>query len=484
MSLNGNLRISTKVENKVFVDATYGDDVTGERENPSKPYKTILKAVTEALSDDIVIINGDHVITSTIILPLPNTFYVLEFLEGSSLTGDFLGALISTSNGTQNYEIHGRGVFRNPYTLSPSNAQARVFSTNGGGTFEIFGAKSISCFSGRTVSDNDWLNIKNVDEIYSEGYFHFITGFNSQRDGITYGFVENCKFGNPAGTRGTYAQTFSNDQIVVFNNCEFTGGSGSGVALGLIGGANNSEFYFNNCRIIATNIGGRAVWNIVGENKSYFTDCVIYSESSNGLQITSSSYVRVTDCKIKAGAFGVVRLGSAVVEFDGVNRIEAGASTSVTSTIEFPSRVNGTLKANKPYQSPDTQVWNFLDVDLNPVLGDIYTVTANDGTEITYTVIAADTSLEVYNGLVAASVVKGSESINDFTHFTFNLVGVSPWSMVAVANESDYNYDLNGGETFAFTCSGADVVNIGAPTSTGGFATLGGDVLVDENLTL
>jgi len=107
----GNISVSgSKYENKVFVDATYGDDVTGERENPSKPYKTILKAVTEALSDDVVIINGDHVITSTIVLPLPNTFYVLEFLEGSSLTGDFLGALISTSNGTQNYEIHG--IFR------------------------------------------------------------------------------------------------------------------------------------------------------------------------------------------------------------------------------------------------------------------------------------------------------------------------------------------------------------------------------------
>ena len=483
ISING----ASKIEDKLFVDATYGDDSIAERENPGKPYKTITAALVDYTEGDIMIISGDFTITSSIELPAGVTTFVLYWTEGSSLTGDITDQLIKTNNSGQNFEIHGRGVFRNNTVSGTSSS--RVF----GGSVEIFGAKSISTYEGVIVELTEWKNIRNVEEFYSEaGGAYLNVGDNSQHDGISGGFIENVLFGKK-DSPGFFLNGISissspvSIEKVTFNNVKVVCESAAGTACLLFTTGNgNKHCVFNNSSFIGND--RQRVITSSSVNNAHFNNC--YFESNDdlfGVNVSGSVSLSFTDCSFKANGTGspFSYLSSGKLEFFGVNKIQnVTGSYTMSGSIEESIINHGVIYGNKVTQPQGVQVWVFEDVPNPPNTGNTYVIEANDTTSITYTVLGSDTTdQDVYDGLVAAWEAEALASpLGDFAKFSVAVVGAgSPYELRATAIDPDDNYDLVAGETFVFD-STLIPVTVTAPTSTTGISFIGGKYIVDENL--
>ena len=477
-------------DKRIFVDPVNGNDTSGQKYREDKPFATIQAAANVFANGDVIECTGDIVISSSVTFPNTASLFVLDFKEGCTVTGNFANTdpIFTTDNGV-NYEIHGRGVFHNPFTGSPGSSATRVFSMGASSAFEIYGAKRISTYGGRPINPSGWLNIRNVDQIYSENFISFNTGYRSDRDGVNYGFIENCVFKRPDGTGAYFLQATTGGQKIVFNDCEFSGGGSSGGCILVSGGASVSYFELNRCKIVSVAPGGagfnRAFWVINGNNQSLLNDCYVESVSGSAVLANSGNgEVILKNCRIKSGSTAITRSTTCDLTFIGVNYVDSGSTVSINSTLDVPSKNYGKIVANKVPQAVGVQVWNITGFTQTPTPGDVYTITADDGTSIDYTVQGGDTDLDVLQGLEAAAIAKASESVNDFTHFTPFIAGASPYDLRLTATDPDYNYDLNEGEAWAGSSSGADTITASLLSGNAGFAIIGGEYLIDENLTL
>ena len=487
LSLGGE---SVLVENKVFVDATYGDDATAERENPNKPYLTIPAALVDYLEGDIMVLNGDFVSLVSIGLPWADTFvnhFVMEWLEGSSLTVDLTDTLFKTTIAAQTYEIHGRGVFRNDTVTSTGST--RVF----GGKVEIFGAKSISSGAGSLVDGGGWKNIRNVEEFYTEQNTIMSVFINPLHDGSQGGFIENVHFGKLGhdgySTNSIVTSTagLAVDQILYINNCTMTNSSTFGLSVLLIGNGNNFfKVKVKDSRFIG-NDRQRVIFNQVGALAD-FTNC--YFENNADLPSISTggtSVTHMTDCSFKGNGVGAQTSTTADAElhFHGTNRMQnvSGPWTMIGIT-EDDYYNTGVLMLNKPPINPALQYWNFTGISEPPNVGDQFTITANDGNFITATVLALDTQNDILERLRLAWIAKGEEALpNDFTHFTPQVVGAIGLQWLrGLVTDVDYAYDLEEGEAWTWSTTGAEPINTPSALNNTGVSIIGGEVNIDANL--
>lgn len=101
---------SFPVENTVFVDQRYGNDGTGQRENPSLPFQTLLQASNAALTGDTIWVRPDtySLINQQIGLRNNVNWY---FSEGVTLVtapvGNIAGFMFSDNGASVNVEMTG-----------------------------------------------------------------------------------------------------------------------------------------------------------------------------------------------------------------------------------------------------------------------------------------------------------------------------------------------------------------------------------------
>lgn len=475
-------------DKRIFVDPANGDDATALVYREDKPFATI-QAAADAFSDgDVIECTGDIAVPSQVIFGNNATKFVLDFKEGCTVTNGFvdLQPLFDTASGVD-YEIHGRGEFYNGTTASPGSNATRVFDANNG-SFEIFGAKTISSYSGIPINPSAWINIRNVERIFSELSINFITGYNAIRDGVVAGFIENCNFIRPTGQGITIIQALGNDQRIVINNCVFRGGGGGGTAVNLSSSVGNlSYFEFNDCRFASDFASSYAVWCSQGENFFKFNRCHFENQNNFTVALSGTCHVDFQDCNFISTGSASLRIVSTSqeVSFSGTNKMFAGGSATISSVLQNKVRNTGVILANKRPFFTGTQVWRVGGVSEPPVAGDIYTVTANDGTQASYTTLGGDTQNDVLIGLRDACIAQGQATNNDMTDWIFTVVGaVGSQELQILASHPDYNYDLNEGETWDATTTGSDVLTTGLVAGSGGFAMVGGSFILDENLTI
>lgn len=477
------------VENTVFVDAAYGDDVTAERENPSKPFLTIPAALAVYLEGDVMILNGDFVSLVSIGLPNPVVHFVMEWLEGSSLTADISDSLFKTTIAAQSYEIHGHGTFRNDNAFV--SGSTRCF----GGRVEIFGAKSISTFRGGVFSGGGWRNIRNVEEIYTESGTAVSVFPNVEHDGITGGFIENVHFGKighagfPMNAIVTSMAPLLANQYLTLNNVQAVGSSLSGLSVFLIG--NGSAFFkvkAKNCRFIG-NTRQRVV-NIQTTNQASFHDCYFESNADlTGVSANGTVVAHFTDCSFKSGANATTILvtADAQIYFHGTNQHETVTGTKTLGGVTEDDYYNtGVLLLNKAPQNAGLQFWEFLNISEPPTVGDSFTITANDGNSITEIVLLGDTQNLILARLRDTWIAKGEEPLeNDFTHFTPSVVGIiGTQKLRGIAIDVDFNYDLEENEAWTWSTTGLDPINVPTALNSTGASIVGGEVNIDANLTV
>lgn len=475
-------------DKRIFVDPANGDDATALVYREDKPFATI-QAAADAFSDgDVIECTGDIAVPSQVIFGNNATKFVLDFKEGCTVTNGFvdLQPLFYTAAGV-NYEIHGRGDFYNGTTASPGSNATRVFSANAS-VFEIFGAKRIASYSGIPINPNAWVNIRNVDAIYSEQSLNFTTGLNAIRDGVVAGFIENCNFVKPSGLGVTFIRALGNDQRVIINNCVFQGGGTSGTAVNLTSNIGNlSYFEFNDCVFHATFTNSYAIWCSQGENFFKFNRCTFRNQNNFTIALSGLCHVDFQDCNwISTGSASLrVVSDNQEVSFSGTNKMFAGGAATISSVLSNKIRNTGVIIANKRPYLIGSQIWRVNGFNATPVPGDSYTITAEDGTQASYTVLGGDTQNNVLVGLRDACIAQGQATNNDMTNWNFTVVGaVGSQQLQIQASHPDYNYDLNEGETWAASTTGVDVMAVSLIGGGGGFAMVGGSYILDENLTI
>lgn len=483
---------TTKVEATLYVDATYGDDATGERENPGKPYATIGGAMSDVQDGDRVIVNGDLTITSSIIVP-NNTHVIFDFLEGSSLTGAINAPLIDDASATSSCELHGRGVFRNDPPATSSSV--RIFDID----IDVFGAKSMSSTSGRIFDASKWKNVKNVDEIYVEQLFGvvFQVGINPDHDGINGGVVENVfvgKIGGPQfdcnGIQTTTAGLAVKQNLVLRNVTVTCEGIFGLACLLLDTGTGNLSILAKDCNFIGLN--RHRVIRSQGDNNTRFVNCYFENNADLfGVNVESLGDVEFDNCSFKSNGSGVPIFINNNAEnnppkFFGVNKFEnAGAAASIilsSQNVECP--IYGSILGNKPVQMLGTQQWDLTGVSSTPTPGDDFTVTANDGSTATYTVQGGDTEEDVYDGIISACDAEKSLDANDFKNWTFTKIGAGPFTLRILNTDTDSNYDLVDNESWSWSTTGSDPIVQPSEPVVGGFVHIGGNVDVDDNFVL
>lgn len=475
-------------DKRIFVDPANGSDSSGQKYREDKPFASIQAAADVYADGDVIECTGNIVVSSTVVFGNNATKFVLDFKEGCTVTDNFvtLQPLFNTASGV-NYEIHGRGVFHNGTTASPGSNATRVFSSNNS-MFEIFGAKEISCYSGIPINPFGWINVRNVDVMYSELSINFVTGYVASRDGVLSGFVENCNFARPAGQGITVIQALGNDQKIVFNNCSFRGGGGGGTAVNLSSAVGNLSFFeFNDCQFQSDVAASYAVWCSAGENFFRFNRCYFLNDNNFTVALSGTCHVDFQDCIFKSTSSLSLRVVNDLqeVSFSGTNKMFADGNATIVSVLSNKIRNTGVILANKRPGFVGTQSWRISGFNSTPVSADIYTVTANDGTQASYIVQPGDTQNDVIIGLRDSCVAQGQATNNDMTDWLFSVVGaIGSQQLQIQASHPDYNYDLDEGETWASSTTGADVMVTTLVSGTGGFAMVGGSYILDENLTV
>ena len=472
---------------RIYVDPAYGDDTAGQKYREDKPFATI-QAAADVFSDgDIIEVNGVITLDDTVTFGNNGTNFILHFVDGCTVETNFNAVKpMFTTIGAQNYEIHGRGSFNNGYLPSPGNNGPRVFSMGTGGTFEIFGAKSISSFGGVPINASGWLNMRNVDEIFSLNSISFITGFRSDRDGVKYGFIENCTFKRPNDLGVTYLQAIGSGQKIIINDCKFIGGGGAGATIVCTNNVGNlSTFELNRCRIQSSG-AARGVWFTTGEATYTFNDCHIETETQVGVLVGGDCTVNFRDCKVISQTLCFqYAVDNPTISFHGTNTMITTAAGWVVGPASNKVRNTGVILSNKRPGFLGSQIWRVTGFTTTPVPGDDYSVIAEDGTVATYTVLGGDTKGDLVNGLRDACIAKGQETNNDMTDWIFTTVGaVGSEQLQILASSPDYNYDLDEGEEWDASTTGVDVLTTSIIGGTAGFTMVGGQFLIDANLTL
>jgi len=480
MGFRGNIAAQDKVSNTLFVDATYGDDNTGERENKLFPYQTIQAAVNDAVDGDEIVVSGSFTTVAEILVN--NKRVRFNFLKGSSIECTAPVNMFRTLGGGGFIEIHGRGEFYNS-NATPTGA-VRVFNA----ACEIFGAREIRSENGALVGGG-WLNIRNVDFMWSTGQTIYVFN-NPAHDGVTGGVIENVNIGSRDTpiTVGISASTVgATDQQLVLKNVNVVGESVIGTAcLQSSTGAENLTWKAFNCQFIALDRQRVTTFGVNGRFE--FTDCYFEQNADlAGITITTGQTWKFTDCRIKGNGTQVLIFNNnstGKCYFFGINQIE-NVLGSVTMSGQLDRNYDnyGTLLMNKPTQSAATQYWDFTGIAEPPTVGDVFTITANDGETASYTVQLGDTEFDVWTGLSNAIAVKAAElPENDFANWSVQIFGVSPYTMRLRTVDPDDNYDIAEGESWTFSTTGGDPINTPVSANNGGVAINGGQVIVDENL--
>ena len=112
----------TKTANTVYVDGTYGDDTTGQRESRDFPFQTFTQAMSVYEDGDwLKYENSDEAISGTNIFPLLTKYYY-DFGNGNITINSGGNAFIGPQNFTdvleKNVTIKSSGVFTNIKALS------------------------------------------------------------------------------------------------------------------------------------------------------------------------------------------------------------------------------------------------------------------------------------------------------------------------------------------------------------------------------
>lgn len=493
MGFDGYIQLSADVfvDNRIFVDAEFGDDASGERENKTKPFATIDAALAVYQSGDTVEVHGDHTITSSITIPA-DTRVIFEFAEGSSVTGDLTDQLIDTANSNASYQINGNGTFRNDTTVA--TGQVRVF----GGDVEILGARSISTGIGSIC--NNWRNIKNVPEFYSESGTAVFVLTNAEHDGQTQGVIENVYFGKVGGPGYpmvsilTSTSTAVSRQDLLCRNCTFVGESAT--ALGTLNFANangNMFMNFEGCNLISLDRQRCAIYS-GNQNHIVFKNCYLEANADLGvINVAGDNKTIFRDCAFKnnstSSTFGAVNSAKvAPPEFHGVNRMETQGTISVSSNSEVKIQNHGVIIANTGPVFCNSQIWEATGVVEPPTVGDIFRITANDGTFVEYTVQGGDTESDVYDGLVAACLVEKAKQINDFAFWNYIRLGVGPYRIRMTAINADHNYNVSIGQTWSVSVTvGSDpfaLINSDPSPQTACFVMVGGEFIIQDTLEI
>lgn len=158
---HANINITSfKVCNTYFVDIDYGNDLTAEPDNPSKPYKTLLKAANEALGEiALIYVRPGEYETNNLAIPNKKIFWYFE--NGCKITSN---DILWNLNEDNYYEIIIWGL-----AIFETNANFMINIEGTGNKIFYLENKSIINNEGNCISiinSNPQLYIE-TEEIYS-----------------------------------------------------------------------------------------------------------------------------------------------------------------------------------------------------------------------------------------------------------------------------------------------------------------------------
>lgn len=478
MPFGGRINVGSDVtwNGVIMVDDVNGSDASGTRNIVSKPFKTIAAAYAVYQEGDLIrVLSGTYTFTSSLSMSVHNEVH-FDFIEGSKVTGSFLGQLFVSVTPTLTYFFHGRGEFRNDNVSL--NASAGITS----GRVWVKGAKKISSASGTLFgTSNGWLNLENIDDMFTEktgSTFSFTN--NANHSDPLYGNVKNCKkIGDPLYPITVALASQIADTSLVVENC---GIYGDGTQYTLTSFGDNNVAKFVNCRFIALDYRGFVVR---GKNIQ-FVNCHFQNED-NGLSTVyvegNDNTVSFIDCTMRNNGLGKALRTLAGVRLEGVNKCYTAGAGALTGQTQSLNKVDGTIYVNAMNSLNPDQIWRFEANTTPPTVGEVYTITAPGGDFIDYTVIALDTRTEVINGLAAAWAVEAAASIDGlfakFNNLTLTL-GAVDWIIQATALDPNDNLDTDNG--FVSSTDGADNFDTSFITIADFSWKGNGKLMIDENL--
>jgi len=114
----------------LFVDEQFGNDATGQREDETKPFKTLNGAENSALSGDLIYVKpGSYIATSPLgVTPNLNWF----FEKGTFITNNGVDPLWNTNPTIKTLNVRGYGIFTatNSFVLDVFNLDSLIFEAD------------------------------------------------------------------------------------------------------------------------------------------------------------------------------------------------------------------------------------------------------------------------------------------------------------------------------------------------------------------
>jgi hypothetical protein len=452
-----------KINGVIIVDDVNGNDSTGEKYNLLKPFKTIQKGV-EVYSDDdeIQVMNGDYVFTSPLFLNITSSLNIkINFNIGAKVNGEFSNSLFRSTNINQILNIYGNGEFSNIGTGSG----ASVFNM----PCNIYGAELI--YTLWAIPLLKYINVQNVKNIYSTFGPDFYIDTSSPKDGIKTGVIKNIDLIGGLGSNIALS-TLSNDPNikVYFENCNFEVGW-----FAINGISEHNNIVYKNCNFKIRDANRRCVFTS-GSQKFY--ECYFENVSILETIYIDSGDCEFTNCKAKNISGGLVLRVGASIQWNGVNYFDG----KISSISDIDQYVNGTIITSKAPSIFALQAFQLFFYQVTPTPGDFYYINSPDGSQIEYQVLIGDTRSEVVIGLHSAWVVKSAELNNDFTNFTPTFLD-GPSLFFLRGEQNDISFTMSQGNSFTVSTNGQDQLD-DFVTNPLGFTTVGGNLIIDENLSL
>lgn len=400
MGFGGNISVGggdTVWTGVIMIDPVNGSDGSGQRNVVSKPFATAAAAYAVYQEGDVMrFLPGTHTFTSTLLLTLNNEVH-MDFFSDALIQGDIAGPLINSDTTALKLFIYGRGSFENTNNTIGANSAAIIASTKA----NILGAKYIHAVTGTLFgASNGFEVLENIDEMVADASYE-INATSNDFTTVYQGIVRNCKkIGSLTTPRGLFLQIGTNDSIV-FENCNFiSSGAGNGYAAFIAGGTPS----FKNCNFI--NESFRPIFSGASSSPSF--DNCHFQQNTGSFEafFVSGPGTKFNNCSFAHYGTGNAIRTNAPAEFSGINRFYADSNVQACAgTDNGVSIVSGTMIANvmNIAAAQASQTWLFQVITTPPTVGETYTITAPNGTDVVeYIVQAADTRDDVVNGLFAA----------------------------------------------------------------------------------
>lgn len=454
---------SIKWKGLIVVDDVYGDDTTGEVDNLAKPYKTIEAAVAVYQDDYMIQVNsGTYLFIASLLTNIAASLNIhIDFKTGANVIGNILTPLFNTINSNQILHIYGNGYFSNAGT----GAGASVFAVQ----TKIFGAEQIHSVNATPIALN-WILIQNVNKLLSDNSYDLQVVNQDNKNGIDSGIVKNVNIGAEDSFLGIRIDSQIQTIKCLFENC-------SVVANGfpLFGNSINNNSVFKNCNFRVTGTNRRVVF---AGGKLRFYDCNFENDSTSPTVQILGDGAEFTNCRLKNNSNGECIYTANPIKWNGVNYIQG----RLNSQSDVNQYINGTIYTNQLPTQFGLQFWDMVLTQDVPTVGIDYFIDSPDGSTITYTIQPGDTRTEIINGLHAAWDAKAAELNNDFANFTPSSVdGPTVFYIKGTALSQDFTMSQTNG--FVPGTTGADTFTTFGSQSLG-FTTVGGNLQIDENLTL